>query len=626
MKNLSHIQSPEDLRRLQPEVLAQVVQELRDFIIQAVATKEGHLGASLGVVELTVALHYVFNTPQEPLLWDVGHQAYGHKILTGRRDLFESNRQLGGISGFPSREESPYDAFGVGHSSTAISAALGMALAASRDPNSKDITHIAVVGDAAMAAGMAIEGLNHAGATQANLLVILNDNQMGIDPAVGALKEHFSELVAASSLGQAGNRLANDTLGPNSKANFFTALGFSYTGVTDGHDLEGLIAQLNILKQQKGPRLLHIKTTKGKGLPMAEADQVTYHAPGTFNALTGERPDKPKSGPAKYQEVFGHSLLELAQQHPDIMAITPAMPTGSSLKYMMDDMPNRAFDVGIAEQHAVTLAAGMAAAGALPYCVIYSTFLQRAYDQLIHDVALQELPVIFCIDRAGLVGQDGATHQGVFDLAFLLPIPHMTLAAPSDEGQLRDLLYSAQQNHQRHTQNPGASMGPWAIRYPRGQGVLAAWKKPFKELALGKGLEIKKGTKIAILCLGPILHEVQKALALLETSNPEAAKAFGLYDMIFAKPLDKELLDSIQNRYQQMITLEDGVIQGGFGHAVASHIRASAADGRIKKMTHWGVPDQFIGHGKPEKLYESLGLDAASLAQKLTFYLSDETH
>ncbi len=499
--------------------------------------------------------------------------------------------------------------------------------------------------ETAIAAGMAIEGLNHAGATQANLLVILNDNQMGIDPAVGALKEHFSELLAHSKLAQpnreesdikqqnsdikqqntehSGDKLANNRLDPNSKANFFTALGFAYTGVTDGHDLEGLIAQLSILKKQKGPRLLHIKTTKGKGLPMAEADQVTYHAPGTFNALTGERPDKPKSGPAKYQDVFGHSLLELAQQHPDIMAITPAMPTGSSLKYMMAAMPNRAFDVGIAEQHAVTLAAGMAAAGALPYCVIYSTFLQRAYDQLIHDVALQGLPVIFCIDRAGLVGQDGATHQGVFDLAFLLPIPQMTLAAPSDEGQLRDLLYSAQQAFDNRTNK---AMGPWAIRYPRGRGVLAAWKKPFKKLALGKGRELKKGTNIAIVCLGPLLHEVQKALAILEASNPEAAKAFGLYDMIFAKPLDRELLDRIQDHYQQMITLEDGVIQGGFGHAVASYIRASAAGGRIKKFTHWGVPDQFIGHGKPEKLYESLGLDAASLAQELTLYLSNETH
>jgi len=635
MTQLPHIQNPEDLRRLSPEVLPQVVQELRDFIIQAVATKEGHLGASLGVVELTVALHYVFNTPADPLIWDVGHQAYGHKILTGRRGLFESNRQWGGISGFPSREESAYDAFGVGHSSTAISAALGMALAASRDPNSKDKTHIAVVGDAAIAAGMAIEGLNHAGATQANLLVILNDNQMGIDPAVGALKEHFSELIAASKLGQpnrdewdikqqnteqSGNRLGNNVLGPNSKVNFFTALGFSYTGVADGHDLEGLIAQLQELKQQKGPRLLHIKTTKGKGLPMAEADQVTYHAPGTFNAFTGERPHKPASGPAKYQEVFGHSLLELAQQHPDIMAITPAMPTGSSLKYMMAAMPNRAFDVGIAEQHAVTLAAGMAAAGALPYCVIYSTFLQRAYDQLIHDVALQELAVIFCIDRAGLVGQDGATHHGVFDLAFLLPIPNMTLAAPSDEGQLRNLLYSAQQAFDNRT---NIAMGPWAIRYPRGQGILTVWKKPFKKLALGKGLEIKKGTKIAIVCLGPLLHEVQKALAILEASNPEAAKAFGLYDMIFAKPLDRELLDSIQDHYQQIITLEDGVVQGGFGEAVGSYIRASAAGQKIKNLQHWGIPDQFIGQGTPEKLYQSLGLDAENLARKLETLLSN---
>lgn len=623
MTQLSHIQSPEDLRRLSPEQLPEVAKELRDFIIHAVATKEGHLGASLGVIELTVALHYVFHTPEDNLLWDVGHQAYGHKILTGRRDLFETNRQWGGISGFPSRKESLYDAFGVGHSSTAISAALGMALAQGSNPNSKDRTHIAVVGDASIASGMAIEGLNHAGATAANLLVILNDNQMGIDPAVGALKAHFSKLESIAKEEQQDQTANNNSLDTSSKANFFTALGFTYTGVIDGHDLQGLIAQLKILKQQKGPRLLHIKTTKGKGLPMAEADQITYHAPGKFNVQTGERTPKPSLGPAKYQDVFGHSLLELAQQHPDIMAITPAMPTGSSLKYMMAAMPHRAFDVGIAEQHAVTLAAGMATAGKLPYCVIYSTFLQRAYDQLIHDVALQELPVVFCVDRAGLVGQDGATHHGVFDLAFLLPIPHMTIAAPSDEGQLRDLLFTATQAFDNKAHE---AMGPWAIRYPRGEGVLPQWKKPFKKLTKGKGIEVKKGTKIAVLCLGPILHEVQKALSLLEASHPETSKTFGLYDMIFAKPLDQELLNRIQDHYTQIITLEDGVVQGGFGQAVANYLRARAGDQSNIKCTHWGVPDQFVGHGKPEKLYESLGLDAASLAQKLTSYLTDETH
>lgn len=623
MTQLSHIQSPEDLRRLSPEQLLGVAKELRDFIIHAVATKEGHLGASLGVIELTVALHYVFHTPEDNLLWDVGHQAYGHKILTGRRDLFETNRQWSGISGFPSRKESPYDAFGVGHSSTAISAALGMALAQGSNPNSKDRTHIAVVGDASIASGMAIEGLNHAGATAANLLVILNDNQMGIDPAVGALKAHFSKLESIAKEEQQDQTAKNNSLDTSSKANFFTALGFTYTGVIDGHDLQGLIAQLKILKQQKGPRLLHIKTTKGKGLSMAEADQITYHAPGKFNVQTGERTPKPSLGPAKYQDVFGHSLLELAQQHPDIMAITPAMPTGSSLKYMMAAMPHRAFDVGIAEQHAVTLAAGMATAGKLPYCVIYSTFLQRAYDQLIHDVALQELPVVFCVDRAGLVGQDGATHHGVFDLAFLLPIPYMTIAAPSDEGQLRDLLFTATQAFDNKAHE---AMGPWAIRYPRGEGVLPQWKKPFKKLTKGKGIEIKKGTKIAVLCLGPILHEVQKALSLLEASHPEASKTFGLYDMIFAKPFDQELLNRIQDHYAQIITLEDGVVQGGFGQAVASYLRARAGGQGNIKCTHWGVPDQFIGHGKPEKLYKSLGLDAASLVQKLTSYLTDETH
>jgi len=641
MNYLSQIQDPKDLRALAPEALTAVVQELRDFIIHTVATKEGHLGASLGVVELTVALHYVFNTPQDPLIWDVGHQAYGHKILTGRRDLFESNRQWGGISGFPSREESAYDPFGVGHSSTGISAALGMALAALQDKENKNAvekTHIVVVGDAAIASGMALEGLNHAGDTKANLLVILNDNQMGIDPAVGALKKHFNALSKASeSQNKQGSTYTNKLAYANpldqdyslshsdasesKNQNIFTALGFSYTGVIDGHDLETLLTVLKTLKQQKGPRVLHIKTTKGKGLPQAEADQVGYHAPGKFNAQTGERIITPAHGPAKYQDVFGESLLELTYEFPEIMAITPAMPTGSSLKYMMEAFPERALDVGIAEQHAVTLAAGMAAAGKLPYCVIYSTFLQRAYDQLIHDVALQNLPVVFCVDRAGLVGQDGATHQGVFDLAFLLPIPNMIIAAPSDEGQLRNLLYTAAERFQKNPKNTG----PIVIRYPRGAGVLNAWKKPFVSLSIGKGEVLKKGDKIAILSIGPIKHQVTEALHIIgkdPLQETSVLEAFGHFDMIFAKPLDHALLDRIKENYTQIVTLEDGVITGGFGASVAQYIGLTEQGGSLEKITHWGVPDAFISHGKPEKLYQSLALDAQRLALKLLTLIS----
>ena len=612
MKYLSHIQDPKDLRALDTKALALVVQELRDFIIEAVATKEGHLGASLGVVELTVALHYIFNTPTEPLIWDVGHQAYGHKILTGRRDLFESNRQWGGISGFPVREESVYDAFGVGHSSTAISAALGMALATQATDPLK--THIAVVGDAAIAAGMAIEGLNHAGATKANLLVILNDNQMGIDPAVGALKAHFNKLSAPVK--PTDNKLVNKA------PNFFTALGFDYTGVIDGHNLPLLLETLESLKKQTGPRVLHIKTTKGKGLLQAEKDQITYHAPGKFNAQTGERIPKLAHGPAKWQDVFGKTLLELAEKNSEIMAITPAMPTGSSLKEMIEAMPQRAVDVGIAEQHAVTLAAGMAAAGKLPYCVVYSTFLQRAYDQLIHDVALQNLAVVFCIDRAGLVGEDGATHHGVFDLAYLLPIPNMRIAAPSDESQLRNLLYSALQEFKEGVAGAKTPMGPIAIRYPRGAGVLENWKLPFIAVPIGKGQCLKKGNKIAVLSLGPIKLEITKALKIIEAQEGvKAAANFGHYDMIFAKPLDEQLLDQVASQYTHIVTLEEGVIRGGFGQSVAQNLLGKIKSTHTIRFTHLGVPDVFMGHGSSEKLHKTIGLNAEGIAEKLLFLL-----
>jgi len=617
MAHLKDINDPASLRNLAVGELPLLAQELREFIIEAVATKEGHLGASLGVVELTLALHYVFNTPTDPLIWDVGHQAYGHKILTARREAFETNRQWKGISGFPAREESPYDAFGVGHSSTGVSAGLGMALAALEegltDATALERNHIVVVGDAAIASGMAIEGLNHAGATKANLLVILNDNQMGIDPAVGALKQHFKQLSTSETF-----------TATTPSSNFFTALGFAYTGVIDGHDLPTLLNTLKALKTQKGPRLLHIKTTKGKGLSVAEADQVTYHAPGKFNVQTGQRNPKTATGPAKYQEVFGQTMLELAGMFPEIMAITPAMPTGSSLKYMMDAYPSRALDVGIAEQHAVTLAAGMAAVGKLPYCAIYSTFLQRAYDQLIHDVALQQLPVVFCIDRAGLVGQDGATHHGVFDLAFLLPIPHISIAVPSDEGQLRNLLYTAAQQHADH-KAAGIldKMGPIAIRYPRGAGALNEWKKPFVLLPFAKGVQHKKGTKIAVVCLGPLKHQAMSAIRALENQTDTAQKAqgtFGLYDMIYAKPFDRVLVQEIFSQYNYVVTLEDGVIQGGFGQSLAAYCNTIPLEKEREnhtppKFIHLGIPDQFVSHGKPEVLYAQLGLDASGLTE-----------
>ena len=617
MAHLKDINDPASLRNLAVGELPLLAQELREFIIEAVATKEGHLGASLGVVELTLALHYVFNTPTDPLIWDVGHQAYSHKILTARREAFETNRQWKGISGFPAREESPYDAFGVGHSSTGVSAGLGMALAALEegltDATALERNHIVVVGDAAIASGMAIEGLNHAGATKANLLVILNDNQMGIDPAVGALKQHFKQLSTSETF-----------TATTPSSNFFTALGFAYTGVIDGHDLPTLLNTLKALKTQKGPRLLHIKTTKGKGLSVAEADQVTYHAPGKFNVQTGQRNPKTATGPAKYQEVFGQTMLELAGMFPEIMAITPAMPTGSSLKYMMDAYPRRALDVGIAEQHAVTLAAGMAAVGKLPYCAIYSTFLQRAYDQLIHDVALQQLPVVFCIDRAGLVGQDGATHHGVFDLAFLLPIPHISIAVPSDEGQLRNLLYTAAQEHATHkAAGTLDKMGPIAIRYPRGAGALNEWKKPFVLLPFAKGVQHKKGTKIAVVCLGPLKHQAMSAIRALENQTDTAQKAqgtFGLYDMIYAKPFDRVLVQEIFSQYNYVVTLEDGVIQGGFGQSLAAYCNTIPLEKEREnhtppKFIHLGIPDQFVSHGKPEVLYAQLGLDASGLTE-----------
>ncbi|MDG1315405.1 MAG: 1-deoxy-D-xylulose-5-phosphate synthase, partial [Flavobacteriaceae bacterium] len=572
MKNLlKHINSTEDLRQLSVEELPQLSEELRRFIIEIIASKEGHLGASLGVVELTIALHYVYNTPKDLLVWDVGHQAYGHKILTGRKSEFHTNRQFKGISGFPKRDESEYDTFGTGHSSTSISAALGMAIASQL--KGEDRLHVAVIGDASIASGMAFEGLNHAGVTTANLLVILNDNAIGIDPSVGALKQY----------------LTNVKKGTQKQDNIFEALNFEYFGPVDGHDLKTLTSELKRLKSIDGPKFLHVITTKGKGLRQAEKDQVKYHAPGKFNAKTGDILSKNNDDiPPKYQDVFGHTLLDLANSNKNIIGITPAMPTGSSLKYMMAAHPERAFDVGIAEQHAVTMAAGMATQGLIPFCNIYSTFLQRAYDQIIHDVALQNLPVIFCVDRAGLVGEDGATHHGVFDLAFLRCVPNLIIFAPRNERELRNIMYTAQKGLEH----------PIAIRYPRGRGVTPNWKSPFEAIEIGTGVQLEQGEDLAILSIGAISNAVTEAIDGLNC---------GHYDMRFVKPLDKSLLHTIFKTHSTLITIEDGVENGGFGSAVLEF----AATHRYKNdVVVKGIPDKFIEHGAIDSLHEHLGLNA----------------
>lgn len=585
---IEHINLPKDLRQLKRDALPQLAQELRDFIINIVATKEGHLGASLGVVELTIALHYVFKTPEDVLIWDVGHQAYVHKILTGRKEIFDTNRQLNGISGFPKRSESVYDAFGVGHSSTSISAALGMAIASQIKGDDKH--HIAVIGDASIASGMAFEGLNHAGVTDANLLVILNDNAIGIDPSVGALKQY----------------LTNVKKGTEKQDNIFEALNFDYSGPIDGHDLPLLLSELERLKSVKGPKFLHVITTKGKGLKQAELDQVKYHAPGKFNAKTGEIHPKSNTNeqPPKYQDVFGETIVELALKNKNIIGITPAMPTGSSLKYMMDKIPERAFDVGIAEQHAVTLAAGMATQGIIPFCNIYSTFLQRAYDQVIHDVALQKLPVIFCLDRAGLVGEDGATHHGVFDLAYLSCIPNLVIFAPRDAIALRNIMYTAQL---------GIDF-PLAIRYPRGRGHLLEWRKPFETLEIGKGVCLKKGKKLAILSIGTMAKVVEDATIDLDVSH---------YDMQFVKPLDEDLLHEIFEHYESIVTIEDGTIVGGFGSSVLTFANANSYK---LPITVLGVEDKFVEHGSVTQLFEIQELDIESVKKKVTellFFLNN---
>ena len=581
MKNtlLSLIESPHDLRKLPPADLPQLAEELRTEIIQVVSAQEGHLGASLGVVELTIALHYVFNTPEDVLVWDVGHQAYGHKMLTGRRKDFTHLRQWGGISGFPKREESTYDPFGTGHSSTAISAVLGMALA--NQTTAKTPKHIAVIGDASIASGMSFEALNHLGTTQANVLVILNDNAMGIDPSVGALKQFFEAVAPLQE----------------QQENIFTHLNIPYSGPVDGHDLTALVDRLQILKNENGPQILHIRTTKGKGLAFAEEDQVLFHAPGKFDPLTGKLNKKPQEGKTKFQTIVGKSLETLFQENPRLMAITPAMPTGSGLTTLMERFPERCIDVGIAEQHAVTLAAGMATQGLLPICVIYSTFLQRAYDQIIHDVALQNLPVLFCIDRAGLVGHDGPTHHGVFDIAFLRTLPHMTLLAPRDEVQLRHMLFSL-------TQTP--LNGPVAIRYPRGYGAIANWEQAFETIDVLKGSCLKPGKSIALISIGTTSNEVEKALAQIPVATEVAH-----YDLGPIKPLDEVLLKSIFSRYDKILTVEDSVLAGGAGSAILEWASDHQHKATVKRI---GLADVFVPQGTPAVLKEKYELDAKYIA------------
>lgn len=583
---LDRIPDPQTLRKFDLNQLFDLAKDLRQAIIDSLAKGEGHLGSSLGTVELSIALHYVFDTPKDLLVWDVGHQAYGHKMLTGRKSNFELLRQQGGISGFPNREESPYDAFGTGHAGTSISAVLGMALASQLQGQKNQ--HIAVIGDASIANGMAFEALNHLGTTAANVLIVLNDNSMGIDPSTGALKNYFDTVKKEAS----------------SLPNFFQNLNIDYSGPLDGHDLNALVSNLKRQKTQTSPRLLHVVTKKGKGLPLAENEQVTYHAPGKFDPITGKLNPANGEQKIKYQDVFGKTLEYLAGINSKIVAITPAMPTGSGLVELMQKFPDRCIDVGIAEQHAVTLAAGMATQGTLPFCVIYSTFLQRAYDQVLHDVALQKLGVVFCIDRAGIVGHDGPTHHGVFDIAFLRCIPNLTIAAPRNAQQLQNLLYTAQLGLEQ----------PLAIRYPRGYSQLKKLSFDFEEVSLGKGSCLKEGGPIAILSVGTIAENIQAALTELEDADN-----FAHFDLGFVKPLDLELLHTVFHTYQRVVVFEEGSIKGGAGSAVLEF----AAENNFKiPIELEGVPDQFISHGKSKNLLKDLGLDTEGICKKLDSILN----
>lgn len=617
---LENIKHPSDLRKLNPEQLEQVCNELRQFIIDIVSVKGGHFGASLGVVELTVALHYIFNTPYDQLVWDVGHQAYGHKILTGRRENFHTNRIYKGLSGFPKRSESEYDTFGVGHSSTSISAALGMAVA-SHYKNEKERQHIAIIGDGSMTAGLAFEGLNHAGVENTNLLVILNDNCMAIDPNVGALKEYLTDITTSHTYNKVKDEVWKllgkiSKFGPNAQeiaskiengikatllkqSNLFESLKFRYFGPVDGHDIERLTKVLADLKDIPGPKILHVLTVKGKGYKFSEeGNQTLWHSPGLFNKETGEIVKVTAKEPQapKYQDVFGHTIVELAEKNPKIMGITPAMPSGCSLNIMMKAMPTRAFDVGIAEQHAVTFSAGLATQGMIPFCNIYSSFMQRAYDQVIHDVALQKLNVVFCLDRGGIAGADGPTHHGAFDFAYMRCIPNMIVSAPMNEEELRDLMYTAQQDN----------MGPFSIRYPRGNGVMPQWKTPLKAIQVGKGRKVCTGADIAILSIGHIGNEAVKACEESEKIGISVAH----YDMRFAKPLDEILLHEVFGKFSKIITLEDGCIVGGMGSAILEFMGDNGYSAQVKRL---GIPDKFIEHGEQKELYAECLYDAQSI-------------
>ncbi|MBL0335517.1 MAG: 1-deoxy-D-xylulose-5-phosphate synthase [Chitinophagaceae bacterium] len=628
---LQTIDSPADLKKLPREKLHQVCDELRQYIIDVVSVHGGHFGASLGVVELTTALHYVYNTPYDQLVWDVGHQAYGHKILTGRRDNFPSNRKYKGISGFPKRSESEYDTFGVGHSSTSISAALGMAMAA-KYKGEKDRKVVAVIGDGAMTAGLAFEGMNHAGVADADMLIVLNDNCMGIDPNVGALKEYLTDITTSPTynkvkddvwkllgklpVGKTFTRAMAHKLNEglkgmvSSSANLFEALKLRYFGPIDGHNVAKLVDTLKDLRKIPGPKLLHIITTKGKGYALAEQDQTKWHAPGLFDKVTGEIRKKTFDlpQPPKYQDVFGYTMIELAEKNEKIFGVTPAMPSGCSLKFMMDKMPDRAFDVGIAEQHAVTLSAGMATQGMRVFCNIYSSFMQRAFDQVLHDVALQKLPVVLCLDRAGLVGDDGPTHHGCYDIAYMRSIPNIIISAPMNESELRNLMFTAQLESTKY---------PFVIRYPRGEGVMPEWRTEMKEIPIGKGRMIREGKDIAILSFGHPGNFAASAIRELKNDglNP------GHYDMRFAKPLDEELLHEICNKYPKLITVEDASVIGGFGGAVAEFMVTHGYKIDIRIM---GIPDIIVEHGTPKELQHECGYDAPAIADAVREMMKDQ--
>ncbi|HMV07992.1 MAG TPA: 1-deoxy-D-xylulose-5-phosphate synthase [Cyclobacteriaceae bacterium] len=631
---LKKINSPADLRKLDQAQLVQLCEELRHFIIDNVSVYGGHFGASLGVVELTVALHYVFNTPYDQLVWDVGHQAYGHKILTGRKEMFHTNRMYGGISGFPKRKESEYDTFGVGHSSTSVSAALGMAVA-SKYLGLNDKQHIAVIGDGALTGGMAFEGLNHAGVSDTNLLIVLNDNCMSIDPNVGALKDYLTDITTSKTY----NKLKDDVwnmlgkfshFGKNaqeivskiensiksallSQSNLFESLNLRYFGPVDGHDVNHLTSVLNDLKNIKGPKILHCVTVKGKGYgPSEKGNATTWHAPGVFDKITGEIYKKvhEKPQPPKYQDVFGHTLVELAKANDKIVGITPAMPSGSSMNIMMKEMPDRAFDVGIAEQHAVTFSAGLATQGLIPFCNIYSSFMQRAYDQVIHDVCIQDLPVNFCLDRAGFAGADGPTHHGAYDIAYFRCIPNMVVSAPMNEQELRNLMYTASKPRKGQA---------FSIRYPRGQGVMPEWRTPFEEIEIGKGRKLRNGDEVAILTIGHIGNYAVEVCEKLEKQNVRV----GHFDMRFVKPIDEKLLHEIFSKYSKVITVEDGCIEGGFGSAVLEFMADHNYTADVKRL---GIPDAVIEHGEQIELQHEAGFDPEHIEKAVMEMLKTTKH